>query len=307
MHPQSIFEPASRAAELMENAALVLFIGGAAIFVFVMVLVVWGAMSGPKEIDRRRWIVLGGIAFPVVVLTCLLIYGLGLGAALSHDPQLQAMRIEVIGKRWWWEVRYETPNGSGWTVLANELHLPVGCVAELTLTTSDVIHSFWVPALAGKVDMIPGHRNRLVLHANREGVYRGQCAEFCGDQHAKMAFEVVVESPEAFRAWLARQVAPAAEPVTALHERGRDAFFQGGCATCHTIRGTTAAGQLGPDLTHVGSRRTIAAGVLRTHRASLAGWIVGAQTVKPGNLMPSMGVYDGEELLALSAYLVSLQ
>jgi cytochrome c oxidase subunit 2 len=192
-------------------------------------------------------------------------------------------------------------------VLANELHLPVGGVVDLTLTTADVIHSFWVPALAGKVDMIPGHRNRLVMHPSREGIYRGQCAEYCGDQHARMALEVVVQSPQAFGAWLAREATPAAEPATGEQARGRAAFFRGGCATCHTIRGTSAAGQLAPDLTHVGSRRMIAAGTLRNHRAALAGWIAGSQAIKPGNLMPSMAVFEGDELLALASYLESLK
>jgi cytochrome c oxidase subunit 2 len=204
-------------------------------------------------------------------------------------------------------VRYESPDGNGAVVLANELRLPANCMVELRLRTTDVIHSFWVPALAGKVDMIPGRENRLLIDARHEGVYRAQCAEYCGTQHARMALEVIVTSPEAFRQWLAREARPAAEPSDSLRGRGRDLFLAGGCGTCHTIRGTGASGTLGPDLTHVGNRRTLAAGTLRNHVGTMAAWIVGAQTLKPGSLMPSMPVYSGEELQAVAAYLSGLE
>jgi cytochrome c oxidase subunit 2 len=192
-------------------------------------------------------------------------------------------------------------------VLANELRLPTGCVADITLSTGDVIHSFWVPALAGKVDMIPGHENRLIVHANREGVFRGQCAEYCGAQHAQMAFWVVVQPPEEFRRWLAHQARPAAEPTDEFLRVGRQAFFRGGCQECHAIRGTAATSTVGPDLTHVGGRLSLAAGALDNHIGAMAGWIADAQTVKPGSLMPSTRTLSGRELRAVAAYLESLQ
>jgi len=322
MPPQSIFSVASPDAALMQEVAWVLFGGALVIFVFVMVLVARGAISGPTEIRGNRWLLGGGVIFPVAVLTALLIYGLRVGAALSHDAHSyseaadgqpsntaedEMLRVHVIGRRWWWEARYHMSNGREEAVLANELHLPMGVPADLTLTTADVIHSFWIPALAGKIDMIPGHRNRLVIRPDRPGVFRGQCAEYCGTQHAQMAFEVVVEPPVRFAEWLSGQAKPAREPATALLREGRDAFFRGGCHACHTIRGTEARGQLGPDLTHVGSRRTLAAGVLRNHPGAMAGWIANTQALKPASLMPTMNVFTGPELLALSAYLESLE
>ncbi len=307
MSPQSVFDTASRGAQLIGELSWVLLIGGALIFIFVMVLTVRAVWSGPQRIHADRWVLGGGVIFPVVVLTALLLYGFSIGGSLTPHENMQAMQVQVIGKRWWWEVRYTGPDGRSQVITANELHLPVGCNVDLLLTTDNVIHSFWVPALAGKVDMIPGHRNRLMIETHREGTFRGQCAEYCGDQHAQMAFEVVVTSPDAFRSWLERESQPAVEPVNDLLRTGRDAFFRGGCNVCHTIRGTPANGNLGPDLTHVGGRRTLASGILPNHRGTLAGWVADAQSLKPGSLMPSMSVYTGDELRALAAYLESLK
>jgi cytochrome c oxidase subunit 2 len=303
---QSVLAPASDAARLMSGLTWGLIAGAALIFAFVVALLARGAWRDATHADARRWIVGGGIVLPVLVLTVLLAYGLRIGSRLSHDPRIEALEIEVVARQWWWELRYRSPDGRGWVVLANELHLPLDCIANLTLLTDDVIHSFWVPALAGKVDMIPGHRNRLTLHATKPGRYRGQCAEFCGTQHANMAMEVVVESPQQFRTWLLNQAATAATPATALTRRGLQAFVEGGCGTCHAIRGTRAAGTLGPDLTHVAGRRLLAAATLPNEPDVLAGWIRGAQHLKPGNLMPSMPVFDEAELRALAAYLGSL-
>jgi cytochrome c oxidase subunit II len=304
---QAAFESASRGGEVISQLGTALIVGAALIFVAVMALVVYGAVAGPQRIDGRRWIIGGGLIFPTIVLVAIFVYGLEAGSALSHSEQTKAMRVQVIGKLWWWEVRYLSASGTGSTVLANELRLPADCEVDLSLTSDNVIHSFWVPALAGKVDMIPGHANRLLLQPTKPGVYRGQCAEYCGDQHARMAFEVVVQSPKRFHEWLVRESAPAIAPTNEFLARGLDAFFSGGCATCHTIRGTAAKGRLGPDLTHVGSRRTLAAGTLSNHAGTMAGWIVGAQAIKPGSRMPSMNVYAGDELRAVAAYLRSLK
>lgn len=301
---QSALAPASTAGALINQITLVTSIASAVIFSVVLLLVLRSVFSSAKRTHESAWIVGGGLIFPVVVLSALLVYALAIGNALSMSATCAAP-IQVIGKRWWWDVRYMTPEGEA--ILANELHIPVGRPIELALTTEDVIHSFWVPSLAGKVDMIPGRVNRIVLDASTAGVYRGQCAEYCGGPHALMAFYVVVEPEDEYRAWLARQALPAAEPATPALLQGREQFMQGGCAACHAIRGTSAAGRLGPDLTHVGSRRSLAAGTLANHIGTLAGWIVDSQTVKPGNLMPNMNVFSGEELRALAAYLASLQ
>jgi cytochrome c oxidase subunit 2 len=187
------------------------------------------------------------------------------------------------------------------------LYIPVGRPVEVALRSDNVIHSFWVPALAGKVDMIPGRTNRLVIEARVPGVFRGQCAEYCGLQHAWMAFYVVAVPEAAYRQWRTDQAAPAIEPADATLRRGREAFLREGCGACHAVRGTPANGTLGPDLTHVGSRLSLAAGRLDNHAGTLAGWIADSQGIKPGNLMPSMNVFSGEELRAVAAYLESLK
>ena len=192
-------------------------------------------------------------------------------------------------------------------VAANEIHLPVGTAVELALTSPDVIHSFWVPSLAGKVDMVPGRVNRLALRADRAGVYRGQCAEYCGTQHAQMALLVVVETPQAFAAWLRAEAGAARAPDTPERTRGLDAFHLHGCGGCHTIRGTGALGRHGPDLTHLASRRTLAAGTLANDAATMRAWIAHGHAVKPGNLMPSYRHLDGATLDSLVAYLGSLR
>jgi cytochrome c oxidase subunit 2 len=203
------------------------------------------------------------------------------------------MTINVIGHQWWWEVRY----GNSTAVTANEIHIPVDTRVGLVLTTADVIHSFWVPELNRKVDMIPGTENRLLLIADHPGVYRGQCAEFCGLQHANMAVEVVAEPKAAFDAWLARNARPAA--------RGNTLFAQN-CSGCHEIRGTTAHADVGPDLTHFASRRTIAAVTLANTPQNLREWLRDPQHVKPGNRMPNLELSDAD-WTALQRYVESLR
>jgi cytochrome c oxidase subunit 2 len=199
--------------------------------------------------------------------------------------------------------RSESPNA---IVTANEIRIPAGHAVELELHTRDVIHSFWVPALGGKVDMVPGRVNRLGWLAQRPGVYRGQCAEYCGGPHGMMGLVVIAEEPADYRAWLERQAAPARSPGTAELAAGQAAFLGGRCAECHTVRGTAARGTEGPDLTHVGARRTLAAATLDNHVGTLAGWIADPQHVKPGNKMPPTDTLTGRELRALAAYLASL-
>ena len=301
-----MLDPASGPAGLMHEVGLVLYIGTAAVLVLVMALVLYGAFSRPREVSERAWVIGGGVIFPAIVLAALLVYALRVGSALSGPPPGPA-EIEVTGKLWWWEVRYNGTSAGGQAVLANELYIPVGRPVEIALRSDNVIHSFWVPALAGKVDMIPGRTNRLVLEARTPGVHRGQCAEFCGMQHAWMAFYVVAVPEQDYQRWLANQAAPAKEPAVEFLRRGQAAFLREGCGACHAVRGTPAAGTLGPDLTHVGGRRSLAAGRLDNHAGTLAGWIADSQRIKPGNLMPSMNVFSGEELRAVAAYLESLK
>jgi cytochrome c oxidase subunit 2 len=257
-----------------------------------MALAAYAVFSDKRsKLSPRALIVGGGIAFPVVVLSALLVYSLVRMSTLQAGGE-PALRIEVIGEQWWWRVRYpqfET---------ANEIRIPVGKLVELELKSADVLHSFWVPALAGKLDMVPGRTNRMRVQADQPGEYRGQCAEYCGGPHALMAFFVVALPSEDFENWAAKQREPASQ---------EDEPFNKTCAGCHTVRGTAAAGVLGPDLTHVGGRRTIGAALLPMNRGALAGWIASSQHLKPGNLMPSFAMLPGDELSALAEYLEGLK
>jgi cytochrome c oxidase subunit 2 len=305
---QSTLDPVpGSAAWSIDELGLVLYIGAALILAIVSAMALVGVLSGPRTVNARRWLVVGGLVLPGVLLVALFVRALHVGNALVAGPGDDALRIHVIGKQWWWEVRYENGDGGPDVVLANELHIPLGRPVEILLGSSDVIHSFWIPSLAGKVDMIPGRTTRLTLRGDRAGVFRGQCAEYCGAQHALMAFYAVVEPVERFDAWLAGQARPARLSADPQMQLGHDLFFRGGCAACHTIRGTAAAGRLGPDLTHVGSRRTLAAGTLGNHVGTLAGWIAGPQDLKPDSLMPNSDAYTGPELRALAAWRASLE
>ncbi len=331
-HLQSVLHAApGSGAELLSGLGIVLYVGAALIFVAVIALVLHATFTDRLRASTRAWVVGGGIVFPAVALFLLLNYSIAVGSAVSAiesgsalrllldcfridskaripPPAPGSLRIHVDGKQWWWDVRYEVRSGdTSSIVLANELRVPLDEPVELLLTTSDVIHSFWVPSLAGKVDMIPGRTNRLVIRTSEPGIYRGQCAEYCGGQHALMALYVIAQPREEFEAWLTRQAQPAEAPRDDLLRSGYDAFFKGRCPECHTVRGTPADGASGPDLTHVGARHALAAGTLRNHIGTMAGWIAGAQDIKPGNPMPDSEVYTGRELRALSAWLESLE
>jgi cytochrome c oxidase subunit 2 len=276
----------------------VLFIGGGAIFVLVMALTAWALLGRPRWLARRSFVAGAGIAFPMVVLSALLAYVFASGALTPAVSDAAPLKIEVTAEQWWWRVRYLDASGGTDFVTANEIHLPAGRAVELSLASGDVIHSFWVPSLAGKIDMIPGRRTRLRLAADRPGVYRGQCAEYCGGPHAKMAFYVIAQTEQDFAAWLESQRKPAEKA---------EGLFLARCAACHTVRGTQARGALGPDLTHVGSRISLGAGTLPNNAGALAGWITSSQHLKPGNLMPSFKELSGEELGVLAAYLQALK
>jgi cytochrome c oxidase subunit 2 len=305
---QSALEPAGPAAAAIHDLTLVLTTGAALVFALVMALLVVAVRGGPRPASTALWAVGGGIVFPAAVLSALLVHGIARSRVLTEPPPPDALAVEVVGWQWWWEVRYPAAgNGQGPVVTANELHVPVGRAVVLRLSTADVIHSIWIPSLAGKMDMIPGRTTHLTLQADREGVWRGQCAEYCGTQHASMALHVTARSAPAFAAWLAAEGAPAAAPATPALERAYQAFLASGCAGCHAIRGTPAAGRLGPDLTHVASRRTLGAGTIDNGPAALALWISAHQHVKPGNRMPSNPDLDGETVAAIAAYLTQLR
>ena len=304
---QSVLHPAGADAAIVSEFAWVLFGAGALIFAAVMALLALSLRRQGRPLRPGLWIAGGGIAFPVLALSALLAWSTWRSAQLTPQSSNHALTISVTAKMWWWEVRYRDPDSGREIVTANEIRVPVGQAVYVGLNAADVIHSLWVPALAGKRDMIPGRVTGLTLRAERPGIYRGQCAEYCGAQHARMALHVVALSPGEFRAWLAHQARPAAEPVDALHVRGRAAFLEQRCQACHTIRGVSETARLGPDLTHVGGRLEIGAGLLRTHEGTLAGWIADPQAIKPGVFMPPASDMDGESLRALAAYLAHLK
>lgn len=273
---------------------------------FILVAVVRGRHAGPQPPDAKkdeRFIWLGGLLMPVVVLGVLAVVTVTSTRDLrEEDPN--AVRIEVIGKRWWWDVRYPEDG----VVSANEVHVPVGRPVDLVLSSTDVIHSFWVPELAGKVDMVPGQVNHLRFTPTRAGVYRGACAEFCDLGHANMAFVVVAEPPEEFARWLARRASPSGiMPHDDLAARGEVVFLRESCGGCHVVKGTTARGRRGPELSDFGSRRTIAAATVPNTPENLMEFLRDPDSVKPGVLMPPSPQIPDEELRALVAYLEGLR
>jgi cytochrome c oxidase subunit 2 len=250
--------------------------------------------------------VLWSVAVSIVLLLVLVVASVATDRALARMSLADAVDIEVTGHQWWWEVRYRGERVADTFTTANELHVPVGRPVVVKLVADDVIHSLWVPSLAGKKDLIPGRTALLQFRADRPGRYRGQCAEFCGYQHAFMAFEVVADPPDAFEAWQTAQRQPASEPGDARARRGRDVFLGSACVLCHAIEGTSAGARKAPDLTHVGSRTTIAAGTLPNRPAELARWIANPQDFKPGVNMPATTLSPAD-MDALVAYLGSLK
>ncbi|MBJ6125703.1 cytochrome c oxidase subunit II [Microvirga sp. BT325] len=306
---QSALDPAGGDAWDLYWLTIVMTVGATVIFIFVTALLLYAIFAPPESrawLGTRRTIVYGGLAFPIVTLSLLLPYGLVV-MRNTDVPQAGALQIEAVGEQYWWRVRYPAEGEQGEFSTANELVVPIGRPIAVTVTSFDVIHSFWIPNFGGKIDMIPGRINTFNFTADRPGIYRGVCAEFCGAQHARMAFDVMALEPAAFEAWRRAQAQPAREPATPFLERGRQLFRSGGCGSCHVVRGTDADGRVGPDLTHVGSRRTIGAGQFPNNIGTLAGWIANVQHIKPGARMPSYGSLTGEDLRALAGYLESLK
>jgi cytochrome c oxidase subunit 2 len=306
---QSALSP--RGAEAAEVATLfwIMTFAGTAIMLGVaaMTLVaIFGPEGWRRSLRGERLVVGLGVIFPVVVLTVLLGAALMItGAESSSRSGAASMRIAIVGEQWWWRVSYETPDGRR-VESANEIRIPAGQRVALELTTADVIHSLWIPSLAGKLDMIPGRKTVLNVIATEPGISRGQCAEYCGGAHALMSLYAVAMEPTEFNAWLKAEAAPV-QSTAAATAAGEKLFFATGCAACHTIRGTPAAGTIGPDLTHLGSRKSIAAGILPNGKESIARWIRDNQHIKPQNRMPPYRVFTGEELNDLASYLAGLK
>ena len=250
--------------------------------------------------------VIAGVAVSTLLLLVLLVASVWTDRALARMSLVDAVHVEVTGHQWWWEARYNGAVQSDSFTTANELHVPVGRPVVVTLKSDDVIHSLWVPSLGGKKDLIPGRTALLQFRADRPGVYRGQCAEFCGFQHAFMAFEVIADPPDEFEAWVQRQRAEAAEPTDPQQKRGQTVFLGSTCVMCHAIQGTSANALKAPDLTHVGSRTTLAAGTLPNTTEDMQRWIRDPQKIKPGSNMPASTLAE-DDLRALAAYLGSLK
>jgi cytochrome c oxidase subunit 2 len=314
---QSVLNPGGSAAAVISRLGWFVFI----LFLIVAV-VMWALIAliatrprgnlrehAPVNVGGgQNWILIGGFAIPTAILAVVFITGL---SAMSKFPVHGGINmpaeILLTGHQWWWEIRYMEGQLDKRVLTANEIHIPVGRAVDIDLASVDVIHSFWIPTLHGKVDLIPGQLNRIRIQADHPGVFRGQCAEYCGAQHAHMVLLVVAHTPEDFQKWLAAQRAPAIEPATPEQSHGRDLFLSRACVVCHTIRGTGADGTVGPDLTHIALRRGIAANTLTNDEANLAAWVTHAQSIKPASAMPNLSQFNGQELRDLVAYLRNLR
>ena len=305
---QSSLEPAGRGAEKIADLFWWMAGGAAIIWIGVVGLTFYSVRIPPGVRARQAsWmIIVGGTVAPTVVLSVLLVYGLAMMPEMLSPAPEGSLKIAVTGEQWWWRVSYATSDGDP-IVLANEIHLPVGEPVEFQLASADVIHSFWIPSLGGKVDMIPGRQTRLKLEPTRIGIYRGACAEYCGASHALMTFYVVVSSKEQFEVWLNEQRELAQSPVGPLALSGEKVFLSSGCGACHAVRGTVARGVVGPDLTHVGGRMSLGAGILPNSDDDFLQWLTHNHTIKPEVHMPSFSMLPREDLRALAAYLDGLQ
>jgi cytochrome c oxidase subunit 2 len=280
---------------------------GLTIWLGVALMAIYAARKSAARSDtrRRERFIAAGALMTGVVLAVFLIYDFRVGRALAQHPNV-ALTIAVTGHQWWWDVLYEDPDPSRIVATANEIHVPVGRPVQFKLRAADVIHSFWAPNLNGKKDLIPGYTTTVWFQADTPGVYRGQCAEFCGLQHAQMAFYIVAEPAVKFAAWMAAASIPSAPPTNPTLRYGRQVFMTRGCALCHSISGTEARGTVGPGLSHFKSRASLAAGTLANTRANLTRWIRDPAAIKPGVRMPAIPLQPSE-LSALVSYLETLK
>jgi cytochrome c oxidase subunit 2 len=313
---QSVLSPAGLQASSIYSLWSLMLWTCAAVFIAVLAALIVALVRGlrnrnvadaslPTETTLSRSV---GVAVgaTVTILVVLLVASVWTGRQTASLHASSAVTIAITGHQWWWEIQYEDSIPSRRVTTANELHVPTNRPVVLKVASRDVIHSFWVPNLQGKRDLIPGYQTALWLRADRPGFFRGQCAEFCGMQHAHMALDVVAESDRDFEGWLDAMRQPGRDPPEVAARRGRDVFMQSRCATCHTVRGTDAAGQIAPDLTHIATRSTLGAGTLPNTPENLAAWIRDPQGVKPGNQMPA-NPFAADDIQALVAYLETLR
>ncbi|MFN7931454.1 MAG: cytochrome c oxidase subunit II, partial [Blastocatellia bacterium] len=312
---QSALDPAGPQAERLSHLWWLMFWVCAVIYVLVMSALIGAILQARSQANatadaaaKRKMSAAIALALgiSVLILFSFMLADFSTGRALTSLAAPQALKIEVTGYMWWWDFKYDDPVPSQRLRTANEIHIPVGRPVHFVMTSRDVIHSFWVPNLQGKTDLLTGHTTTTWLQADRAGTYRGQCAEYCGHQHAHMAFLVIAEPEAEFKAWLDGQRRAAPAPVTAEQQQGLQLFQTRSCVMCHQIRGTGAGASSAPDLTHLASRQTLAAGTLANNRANLGGWILDPQHFKPGNKMPANAL-SNEELNALVSYLESLK
>jgi cytochrome c oxidase subunit II len=303
---QSVLAPHGPQAGQIATLAWVLF-ALSSVILGLVIAAIWLAMRGTRRmrqaLARERTIMVLGLALPVITLTVLLGCGVWLTRAQTGHTG-EAFRIEVTGEQWWWRVVYDGPTRAA---SANEIRIPVGQPVDFTLKAADVIHSFWVPSLGGKVDMLPGRITRLRLTADRAGVYRGQCAEYCGGPHALMGFKVIAVPRDEYDAWFAREAGPAAARSTEIERRGQSLFMASGCGTCHAVRGTDATGAIGPDLTHFAARGSVGIDTLPLTADNLVRFIRDGQHLKPGNRMPEFRIFSPAEQTVLVGFLMGLR
>jgi cytochrome c oxidase subunit 2 len=312
---ESALDPAGPQAARINGMAWYMFAVSALVWMAVVTALLIAARKGSTrdladQSDtmnaRLKRPVVTATSITVLILIGTLVYDVATGQALASLPRDKALRIEITGHQWWWEATYVDPVAGRQVTTANEIHIPVGEPVQIIGSSADVIHSFWIPNLAGKKDLIPGHATATWIQADRPGIYRGQCAEFCGHQHANMAVLVMAESRDEFNSWYETQLLPAAPPSDSVSKAGEAVFMSKGCPLCHTVGGTRALGRIGPPLTHIGSSYTLAAGTLKNTRGNLAGWIVDPQGIKPGAKMPANDL-SGSELQAILSYLGNLK
>lgn len=326
-YSQSIFHtrgPAANSISELSWAMTILFVVTTIIMGVLLAIAFYrrrGTLAEHEPLDAeggQMWVAIGGILIPLIVLTVLFVVGLGMMSDFpihgmpgmpSSAQMVRSMKpdILIIGHQWWWEIHYLNDDPSKSFITANELHLPADRPVNIEVKTADVMHSFWIPALNGKVDMIPGQPNFIRIVASQPGVFTGQCAEYCGDQHANMRLTAYVQNQRAYNAWVADQLKPGAQPTSPDAIAGEKIFVLSACSMCHSVRGTTAGGKVAPDLTHIGSRRMIASEIYPNTDAYLEAWITHAQSLKPDCLMPDLPKYTGEQTADLVAYLRQLK
>jgi cytochrome c oxidase subunit 2 len=327
--PQSTISPAGPAAREISHLSWFIYIMFliVAVVMWILILLVLTRPRGTLDEHApvgsgggQTWVLIGGFIIPVVLLGIVFVSGLRAmtffpmrhATHAAHDGAAHFDRdapadIEITGHQWWWQVDYVAGGPATHATTANEIHIPTGRPINIDLRSDDVIHSFWVPALHGKVDAVPGQVNRIRIQADAPGSYRGTCAEYCGAQHAHMGLLVVADAPDVYEQWLTHQRADASASLNGDAADGANLFLSKPCGLCHTVRGTIAHGRTGPDLTHFGSRRGIAANMMANDDANLSAWVTHAQSLKPASEMPNITEFDGNELHAIVAYLRGLQ